>query len=567
MYFSPTWPETTIFWGAGATAQLNSPTTADQGGLLKTLGNAENWQKIEASLPKTWTKESIEHLRQLLSILGYGFGKRVRISEITYEQQQILQHRFPDWDNDKNIDFVVNLRNDYDLDALQAVIKRLPKKSEDNQFLMDLFNILDMHIVSGLSFNVESHQTEEHSEGKRLETLTITRLIGARNCLTMLITLMFNAAYRALATHSVNILKPYEDMTAELAALMQEEGIHLLREHTVNMREAYLFSYALVSLNFDPILLWLLFNAHKTANESTSLVTQECQQIKLFHDLAHFVGSRDIHTKKLVPWYPYNESAVQRVNDPDHLSGRIARVGKFYFMHGCMCWRECPSCGKLNMVLGDEWRVDSPTLYPPLPLQPQDNFCCEPRSKQEEEERAKGHIDAIQCVYCGAITYTRHTPLIMQTSYKGRHASFLEEIARDMRACLEQTKHVVLLGYSLPPDDVIYRALLPARLSKNVKCSVIVGYEGKDRWLEHFELEQYCNKHKNDSNPASWGVPTIQAACQIFGEDNVRAYTGGIPQVFRCEGSVKASLKKILYPLDFGIDCFTANGVERRKLD
>lgn len=44
--FSPTWPETTIFWGAGATAKLNSPTTADQGKLLRGLGNDKKWQEV-----------------------------------------------------------------------------------------------------------------------------------------------------------------------------------------------------------------------------------------------------------------------------------------------------------------------------------------------------------------------------------------------------------------------------------------------------------------------------------------------------------------------------------------
>lgn len=34
------WPETTIFWGAGATAALGMPVTADQGRALAVLGGA-----------------------------------------------------------------------------------------------------------------------------------------------------------------------------------------------------------------------------------------------------------------------------------------------------------------------------------------------------------------------------------------------------------------------------------------------------------------------------------------------------------------------------------------------
>ena len=65
------------------------------------------------------------------------------------------------------------------------------------------------------------------------------------------------------------------------------------------------------------------------------------------------------------------------------------------------------------------------------------------------------------------MTYMRDTPLILQSSFKGNHPSYLEEIQRDMRVCLENTKHVVLLGYSLPADDVIYRAMLSARRARH----------------------------------------------------------------------------------------------------
>lgn len=569
--FSPIWPETTVFWGAGATAQLGFPATAEHGKLLRQWGRTKNWDKIKDELPKEkWPDESIEHLRQLLIVLGFG-EKRVRVAQVTDEVKEILRDRFPDWDNEEQIDFVANLRTDYDWDALQAIIKMLPEHGEESQFILDLYNVLDMHIVSGLSFNVEAHKASEKDEGEALETLTLTRLIGARNCLVMLVTLMLQAAYRALITTSPEKLYPYRGMASSLASLMKKEGLRLFQEelrllqegHAVDARRAYLFSYALVSLNFEPMLLWLLFNAHKDSNDSCSCVTSNGQRIKLFHDLAHFVGSRNMGNDNLVPWYPFNEAAVQRVNDQDHPSDRIARVGKFYFMHGCMCWRECPSCGKLIMALGDEWEVESPTLFPPLPLQPQDRFLCKARSKQESTKRKQGHLDAIHCVYCGAMTRTYNTPLIMQTSYKGRHSSFLEEIARDMRACLEKTKHIVLLGYSLPQDDVIYRSLLSSRRAKDVKCSVVVGYLGENRWLDSSELDSYCQKYKRDKDAVHWGVPTIEAAQEIFGKEHVRAYTGGIPQVFECEGSIEASLKKILYPTDFEIGCFTANGVQR----
>jgi hypothetical protein len=156
-----------------------------------------------------------------------------------------------------------------------------------------------------------------------------------------------------------------------------------------------------------------------------------------------------------------------------------------------------------------------------------------------------------------------NTPLILQSSFKGNHPPYLEEIHRDMRVCLENTKHVVLLGYSLPPDDVIYRAMLSARSKRtepSVYCSVVVGTSGPNHWLEDDAMRQYVEDRKHESDS---GADTIQAAMDIFGKDRVRAYTAGIPGVFGVPPS-RERILKLLYPVGVGIDCFGPNGVCRK---
>lgn len=142
------------------------------------------------------------------------------------------------------------------------------------------------------------------------------------------------------------------------------------------------------------------------------------------------------------------------------------------------------------------------------------------------------------------------------------HPSYLEEIHRDMRVCLENTKHIVLLGYSLPLENVIYRAMLSARRARSqtsVFCSVVVGTKGPDRWLTGDAMKQFvdANRHASDS-----GAETIQAALDIFGADRVRAYTAGIPRVFGLP-PCRQRILDLLYPVGVGIDCFTPCGVWR----
>ena len=141
----------------------------------------------------------------------------------------------------------------------------------------------------------------------------------------------------------------------------------------------------------------------------------------------------------------------------------------------------------------------------------------------EEDARKRGQHDAVQCSYCGEMTYMRDTPLILQSSFKGNHPCCLEEIHRVMRVCLEHTKHVVLLGYSLPADDVIYRAMLSARRARTqtqVYCSVVVGTKGPDEWLTGDALRQFveANRHDND-----FGAETIQAAVDAADADRLGA--------------------------------------------
>lgn len=550
-----TWPETTIFWGAGATAVLGMPLTFDQGKRLRDWGASENTTELELLLSGlTWPDSAKEHILLLLEVLGHG-NSNARLAEVEPELLSKLESRLAINEPDAR-DLVVNLRSDYDWDALRAIMGLLPKSENTGNFLRDLFNLLDMHIHGRLSFNVKGKK----DTGR--ETLSQVRLIGARNCLVMLINAMFQGAFQGLEEGSAEKLKPYIAFAEALGVLMQEEGVRFLDEgHKRDSRSAYLFSYAVVSMNFDPVLLWLIFNAHKRLNHDRAVpnVGSPCQPLRLYNDMGHFMGCRYPKLEdplRVELWYPFNEAVVQRINDPEYTCGRVARVGKFYFPHGSSCWRECPSCGKLNMFLGDEWTDASPTLFPPLPLQTE--FMLEARTELEKKEREEGRRDSLSCGFCGARTSTQHTPMVMQSSFKGQHASFIEEIQRDMRACIENTRHFVLMGYSLPEDDVIYRALLASRKGEGSYCTVVVGRNGPHRWLLGDEIEKIV-EDKGDN------YQTLQAAIDIFGNDHVRAYTGGIPRVFTIAGEARSSMREILYPNMIGFDCFVNRATVRRN--
>lgn len=309
------------------------------------------------------------------------------------------------------------------------------------------------------------------------------------------------------------------------------EGLQKQKEDLKN-RSFYLFSYALISMNWEPMLLWLLFMAHYDANKNNPpYIGNTSQTLKLFHYVEIFIDVCQIGTKPLTPrvWYPFNETVVQRLNDSEHVTSRLVRVGKFYFPHGSLSWRQCPNCGKLTMHLGDSWDDLPENLFPPTILESL-SFGHKPRSKEESEAWYKeGRFDVLQCSFCGATTELTNTPTIMQTSFKGNNDSFITDIHRDMHVALEKTKHIILFGYSLPSDDFIYQSMLAARQNHQDKpyCSIVNGYQGPSKWLYDKEIGEYIKTEKGKEV-----YEVVLSARGLFGYKNVRLYAGGIPNVF-----------------------------------
>ena len=337
---------------------------------------------------------------------------------------------------------------------------------------------------------------------------------------------------------------------------MQRQGLELAGSNTrFDSRKFYMGDVSFASFNYDPIALWCQFVANRDLNKCAGVPHIGCpaSRLQIFHDLGHFVaGSRVDHKKKdrdpETPWHPMNETSAQRLNDPDHRSGDRIRISKFFFHHGCLWWRECPNCGKLSSYMGDTWEWDSPTLIPPPPLKAfVRDVEFQWRTENERDAWEKGEVDVRACVHCQTLTYAHHTQTIMQSSFKGPPPPFLDEIKRDLRVAVQNADHIVLMGYSLPPDDVDYRAFFAARRRLDpgnpVKCSVVVGIDHGSRWFGPSEWPAMLPHMKKKEPPHT----TLEAARGLFGKENVRFYGGGSPDVFLDGGRVTDSaVEKLL---------------------
>ena len=463
------------------------------------------------------------------------------MASVSTDQTEAMRRNWQSGADDEEIrNRIVDLRALYDWPSLKAVIAVCPGARVGNFQLNDLFNVLDMHGQSGHGFRVK--------EG---EFLTPQRVLGAHSALKMLLYTMFYVDWQYGREEKRGDLEHHYDFAKSLGRRMQRQGLERAGGSTrFESRDFYMGDVSFVSLNYDPIALWCQFIANRDLNNCAGVPYIGCpaSKLQIFHDLGHFVSSPRVVNKEnrdpKTPWHPMNEASTQRLNDPDHRSGDRIRISKFLFPHGCLWWRECPNCGKLSSYIGDEWKWDSLTLIPPPPLKAfvQDGMF---RSRYDKERKAwdKGKVDARACVHCKTLTYAHHTQTVMQSSFKSPLPPFLEEINRDSRVAVHNADHIVLMGYSLPLDDVDYRAFFAARRrlghdSENpVKCSVVIGDKYDSRWFGPSEWPAMLSDMEKGEAPRT----TLEAARDLFGEKHVRFYGGGIPNVFLDGGRVTDS--------------------------
>ena len=543
-------PHTVLFWGAGATASLGFRTTEKQASFLRKLAplpcdSKPLGTRVRTALGDGVSDRWVSGFRDLLEVLGDRLDARddkLSVTEISDEQTETMRRNAESVDRHELLQHIVGLRSLYDWPALVSAINVCPSSAPpaadgagSSSFgtgfgLLDLFNLLDMHERSGHGFP-DRHGT----------FLPPQRVIGARAALGLLIQSLFYIDWHARARWNPGLEHHYA-FALELARRMQRQGVvfsERARPDDYEQLEFILGDVSFVSMNWDPFGPWAQFVANRSLNGAPDVPHVEAPacRMQLYHDLGYYIAGPRVdkaHAGSRV-WQPMNVASARQLNDRKHGSDVRIRVSRYLFPHGCLWWRECPNCGKLSSFIGDEWQIASQTLLPPPPLaafvnvgqfESWTNTVLEPDRRHEIDEWERGNVDARACVHCRTLTHAHHTPVVMQTSFKGELPPFLEEIQRELRVVIQEADHIVLMGYSLPLDDVTYRAFLASRIRKDakrpVRCSVVGQHPSYERrWVYPDELDPFHD------------LPdVVSRAQQLFGASNVRYFGGGIPDVF-----------------------------------
>lgn len=513
----------------------------------------------------------MEKVHAFLNLLYGEKGDIENISDADLKNAEILYGKHDEKIVRKRI---LELRREYDWNAAKKIMHLCPQKRTDGKdnLVVDMYSIIDSKLLSKQSLRV---QNDDNPKVKKEETLETARLIGARNFMVLFLNMMASSAYKNLAD------KNYEDRNADYEKcrkflssfdrLMQKEGAKFLQKgYKPSSCDFYLFSTSFVCFNFEMIFAWLMMASHHDLNHRPPYIKD--RPLKLWLDFGVEHRGRKTENGKIVPTLEFTESVASRENEESHIGTPLNRAGKFYFAHGSSLWRECPICGRMNFLYSLEnrnWNYLPKEIIAafPFPLFGV-NETDAGLTEKEREWRKMFRYDSMQCMHCGEETKASDAPMIMQTMHKSTPTSFLEEIQRNVKVAISKARHIVLLGYQLPADDTIWQQAFSeaVRTKKDtceaLFCSVIVGHLGEKHWLYGDELLEYVKKHKADEiiNGKSYGVLAIENALAIFGKGKVRAFTGGIPDVY---GSCsEEDVKEILYPNHEGFGSWKGTRIE-----
>ncbi|MBQ8678190.1 MAG: hypothetical protein IJ530_00320 [Treponema sp.] len=546
--YTPTHSETLVFIGAGATATLGMPSSDNQTKIFRNLCDEE--KSKEEILSPYFSEPDLSKVIHFLNFLDNDTFFEVRDSdlqsaEMVYgkQDQKILQNR------------ILELRSEYDWNAAKKVLKICPHNEENDNLIRDAYSIIDKKLLAHQSLKVRGCLNKSGNDISCEEILSPSRLQGARNFLTLFINMLFAGAwYKISKGEKSDEFAKYKKFIKAFDRLMQKEGIHLSGQgKKFHDRDFYLFSTSFVSFNFEMVFPWIFMNSHYELNHQPPYIQDHPLKLWLDYGVEH--RGRKLDDKgNIIPTLEFTESVASRENEDDHIGTPINRAGKFYFAHGSSAWRECPVCGRMTFFHGNnDWGdYKSKKIIPsfPIPLFESEKTDTKEFTEEEIKWRKELKYDSLQCMHCGSETKASDAPMIMQTMYKSTPTSFLEEIQRNVKISLEKAKHIVLLGYRLPPDDTIWQHAFAEGIRARTEsedaafCTVVVGHKGEEKWINPDELDSYIKKYKDKGD--GYGIDAIQNAIAIFGKNNVRAWTGGIPQVFG--NCTEKNVKDLLYP-------------------
>lgn len=556
-------PNTVLFWGAGATMSLGMCTTAQQGEVFFALSRKGPQEHYAACLKSSSAVfgshfETVCDLLELLDDAEPG-GKLLsgcRMSGFSGKQLSLLEKYGDDFGRteEERKNRLIMMRMRYDWAAAMRVLRTnrndvkldaaTDKEAPSDTFVQDVYCFIDANVAAGTGV----HIFDDGDDSSRSDFIDVVRLRAAKAAMIMFLNLMFAAAWDGVRELDEK-LQPYKNFFRLLADYRAREPF---------AAEKGVSHVRVVSMNFDPLFWWFMKNADEEYNRHPRFAGSGHSPLILGEEIDQVDAARPMgECLAPVAGDVLGASTARFVNEHgDRENERCLakyQTLKTFFPHGSPNLKICHCCGKTTLYQGNELSWNSRSLFPPFFMKDVawgcvaalDALGAEGSRRDERMKWYEGELDYVQCRNCGQGIRMCDTEMLVQSGLKMQPSWLLQRIAHDVDAEVMQAEHVILLGYSLPKDDAIWVAELKARcqrVSERVCCS-LVGFhrEAPAEWMGWRQLKEYQSEHKDlDMRP-------MEMVRSIFGEDNVRFHLQGFPAMAQNE----KTLKKLLNPADW----------------
>ena len=556
---------TLLIVGAGMSKPFGLPTTKDIYDAL--------WQLLGADDPKKpiTIQARVECIRKkglnldeyaendflhTMAILHDGNGARTwkEAKQCSVEHIgsycRLFEQHLPDVKMDRLRIRLEFLFQRYSLNDLRALVYSIKENSP--KIPPDIVDILTT-ILSAMDSNI-AIPTHEEFPDEKLETQDIFycdqhNLEMALNTYKLLFYKLFKHTLRTMDTSRIT---PYKEFFKKISR--DFSGLETLEISTADQRKNYLSKIAYLTYNWDPVLPFLGMGANWSINKDLLFDSGSGPCKKIYMDFGiPFAGIKLSGEHAETTIYSFGEDSAFLINafTKDSYSERysdvkskiLIKIMKLFVPHGLLNIRICPRCQNSFIILPEDLRnfdfkdIARLLVSDPIPSEWDMEFVRGHDYKTIKQKYLQGAPDELDCPICEHPVNFYHSFMEVQSIVKPDKPSSVNKIHFDCGDFFSRARHIVSLGYSFPPDDILnnfYLRTMRIRKEKeeeriHAKMTLLGHSQNpllrEKRWLKPKQVKSIASDNDKDI------LKSIDVLEKLFDLNNIRMNFWGFPEV------------------------------------
>ncbi len=505
-------PDTLIFFGAGATASLGLPTTEEQEKFLKLLiGEGSIKKRLQGC--DDLSAEALDDFDRTLKLLFDGDGKETELGA-----HQVREKAIKDFENDikkvlenghlfnKNLSvhltryFNTYVFPYYDWLAFKSIYRDFTETSETVR-LNHILSVISKALIENIALPTRELFSKDESSIFPVYVNYKQRLEGALRIYKLLIFKLFKHKIRKTNNKNFNLYEKFFKEAFDIS--INFRSLETGKKSAIS-REGFISPLSYATLNWDPVVPFYLVKQAKSVNNE---LAYKGKRVYVSYGGPFLVFKM---TGREEVGYIVDEDAAFFTNLITYerkKSSLLTRLVKFFPAHGLMNLRVCPRCQSAFIIFPNDVSSLSPeNLW--------DIFLLDPLPSKEDLKIIKNrHFNSytisnswlpsqIMCPICRSPTFFFDTFILIQSILKLEDSPLMKKVYYEYAERASKAEHIIFIGYSFPSDDVTHLLSLLAMktgVNKERKITLILKKRGYNKKI-WYSLKDINNIDKTTMN-------------------------------------------------------------------